>query len=83
MSRRNPVPCVSRLQNSCHHAKFVLLQYRTGLRLLVLTGNLVYTEYNLKSQALLCQDFPLKDADSPQVRWRRGWGGDGGVALGH
>ena len=48
-----------------HHTKAFLLQYDTGLRIIVFTANALYPDCNNKSQALFYQDFPLKDELSP------------------
>jgi tyrosyl-DNA phosphodiesterase-1 len=44
-----------------------LLQYAAGMRVVVHTANLVYTDCNNKSQGLWAQDFPLKGPESPQT----------------
>lgn len=49
-----------------HHSKAFLLQYSTGLRVIIHTANLLYCDTNNKSQGLFYQDFPLKDAMSLQ-----------------
>ena len=50
-----------------HHTKAFLLQYDTGLRVIVFTANAIYPDCNNKSQALFFQDFPLKDECSPST----------------
>ena len=49
-----------------HHSKAFLLQYSTGLRVIVHTANLLYCDTNNKTQGLFYQDFPLKDTLSPE-----------------
>lgn len=47
-----------------HHSKAMLLVYPTGVRVVVHTANLIYVDWNNKTQGLWMQDFPLKDKDS-------------------
>ncbi|XP_030533342.1 tyrosyl-DNA phosphodiesterase 1 isoform X1 [Rhodamnia argentea] len=44
-----------------HHSKAMLLVYPTGVRIIVHTANLIYVDWNNKSQGLWMQDFPWKD----------------------
>ncbi|XP_060191002.1 tyrosyl-DNA phosphodiesterase 1 isoform X1 [Lycium barbarum] len=44
-----------------HHSKAMLLVYPTGVRVIVHTANLIYVDWNNKSQGLWMQDFPWKD----------------------
>lgn len=48
-----------------HHSKAFMLQYATGLRMIIHTANMVYPDVNNKSQAVFMQDFPRKDEKSP------------------
>ncbi|XP_077243518.1 tyrosyl-DNA phosphodiesterase-like protein isoform X2 [Tasmannia lanceolata] len=44
-----------------HHSKVMLLIYPKGVRVVVHTANLIYVDWNNKSQGLWMQDFPWKD----------------------
>ncbi|KAL5730922.1 tyrosyl-DNA phosphodiesterase 1 [Ranunculus cassubicifolius] len=44
-----------------HHSKAMLLVYPRGLRVVIHTSNLIYVDWNNKSQGLWMQDFPWKD----------------------
>jgi len=44
----------------CHHAKFFVLGYPTGIRLAVLTANLIFHDQHSKTQGVYVQDFPCK-----------------------
>lgn len=44
-----------------HHSKAMLLVYPQGVRIIVHTANLIYVDWNNKSQGLWMQDFPWKD----------------------
>ncbi|KAK8664851.1 hypothetical protein V6N13_084624 [Hibiscus sabdariffa] len=44
-----------------HHSKAMLLVYPKGVRVVVHTANLIYVDWNNKSQGLWMQDFPWKD----------------------
>uniref|UniRef100_A0A2P2JIM7 FHA domain-containing protein n=1 Tax=Rhizophora mucronata TaxID=61149 RepID=A0A2P2JIM7_RHIMU len=48
-----------------HHSKAMLLVYPRGVRIIVHTANLIYIDWNNKSQGLWMQDFPWKDAKNP------------------
>ncbi|KAJ8761732.1 hypothetical protein K2173_004541 [Erythroxylum novogranatense] len=48
-----------------HHSKAMLLVYPQGVRVIVHTANLIYVDWNNKSQGLWMQDFPWKDEESP------------------
>lgn len=48
-----------------HHSKAMLLVYPRGLRVVVHTANLIYVDWNNKSQGLWMQDFPWKDEKNP------------------
>lgn len=41
-----------------HHSKAFLVQYERGVRVIVMTANLIYQDCNLKTQGLWYQDFP-------------------------
>jgi tyrosyl-DNA phosphodiesterase-1 len=45
-----------------HHSKAFFLQYSKGIRIIIHTANLVYCDFNNKSQSAFIQDFPLKSA---------------------
>ncbi|CAL9121280.1 unnamed protein product [Musa textilis] len=47
-----------------HHSKFMLLVYHNGVRVVVHTANLIYVDWNNKTQGLWMQDFPSKDNNS-------------------
>ncbi|XP_010550062.1 PREDICTED: tyrosyl-DNA phosphodiesterase 1 isoform X1 [Tarenaya hassleriana] len=44
-----------------HHSKAMILVYPRGVRVIVHTANLIYVDWNNKSQGLWMQDFPWKD----------------------
>ncbi|KAE8733194.1 Chaperone protein dnaJ 50 [Hibiscus syriacus] len=44
-----------------HHSKAMLLVYPKEVRVIVHTANLIYVDWNYKSQGLWMQDFPWKD----------------------
>ncbi|KAF5474729.1 hypothetical protein F2P56_006600 [Juglans regia] len=48
-----------------HHSKAMILVYPKGVRIIVHTANLIYVDWNNKSQGLWMQDFPWKDQNSP------------------
>ena len=65
------VVCPTVPEYGTHHTKLFLLQYEKGIRVIVHTANLVYCDFNNKSQSVFMQDFPLKalaaaDPSSPQ-----------------
>ncbi|XP_076922636.1 tyrosyl-DNA phosphodiesterase 1-like [Bidens hawaiensis] len=43
-----------------HHSKAMFLVYPQGVRIIVHTANLIYVDWNNKSQGLWMQDFPWK-----------------------
>ncbi|OMO64913.1 hypothetical protein COLO4_31726 [Corchorus olitorius] len=47
-----------------HHSKAMLLVYPQGVRVVVHTANLIYVDWNNKSQGLWMQDFPWKDQNN-------------------
>ncbi|KAK1375167.1 Tyrosyl-DNA phosphodiesterase 1 [Heracleum sosnowskyi] len=47
-----------------HHSKAMLLVYPQGVRIIVHTANLIYVDWNNKSQGLWMQDFPWKNSDA-------------------
>lgn len=47
-----------------HHSKAMFLVYPQGVRIIVHTANLIYVDWNNKSQGLWMQDFPWKKQDS-------------------
>ncbi|XP_020256588.1 tyrosyl-DNA phosphodiesterase 1 isoform X2 [Asparagus officinalis] len=47
-----------------HHSKAMILVYATGVRVVVHTANLIYVDWNNKTQGLWMQDFPWKDNNS-------------------
>ncbi|KAK7308146.1 hypothetical protein VNO77_41743 [Canavalia gladiata] len=51
-----------------HHSKAMLLIYPQGVRVIVHTANLIYVDWNNKSQGLWMQDFPWKDQNSLSKR---------------
>ncbi|XP_050367388.1 tyrosyl-DNA phosphodiesterase 1 [Argentina anserina] len=48
-----------------HHSKAMLLVYPRGVRVIVHTANLIFVDWNNKSQGLWMQDFPWKDQSNP------------------
>ncbi|KAJ4703195.1 Tyrosyl-DNA phosphodiesterase 1 [Melia azedarach] len=50
-----------------HHSKAMLLVYPWGVRIIVHTANLIYVDWNNKSQGLWMQDFPWKDQNNPSA----------------
>ena len=48
------------VQFGTYHSKAFVMEYETGLRVVVHTANLIYVDCNNKSQGLWYQDFPLK-----------------------
>ncbi|XP_044461851.1 tyrosyl-DNA phosphodiesterase 1 isoform X2 [Mangifera indica] len=48
-----------------HHSKAMILVYPQGVRIIVHTANLIYVDWNNKTQGLWMQDFPWKDLNSP------------------
>eukprot|EP00250_Pteridium_aquilinum_P016998 c23402_g1_i3 orf=440-2491(-) len=49
------------LSYGTHHSKAMILVYRTGVRVIVHTANLIYVDWNNKTQGLWMQDFPYKN----------------------
>ncbi|KAK1284192.1 hypothetical protein QJS10_CPB21g00868 [Acorus calamus] len=47
-----------------HHSKAMLLVYPQGVRIIVHTANLIYVDWNNKTQGLWMQDFPWKDGQN-------------------
>ncbi|KAI3456414.1 hypothetical protein Pfo_013077 [Paulownia fortunei] len=47
-----------------HHSKAMLLVYPRGVRVIVHTANLIYIDWNNKTQGMWMQDFPWKDKKS-------------------
>ncbi|KAL0398727.1 UNVERIFIED_CONTAM: Tyrosyl-DNA phosphodiesterase 1 [Sesamum radiatum] len=47
-----------------HHSKAMLLVYPQGVRVIIHTANLIYVDWNNKTQGLWMQDFPWKDQNS-------------------
>ncbi|KAI7729884.1 hypothetical protein M8C21_010024, partial [Ambrosia artemisiifolia] len=47
-----------------HHSKAMFLVYPRGVRIIVHTANLIYVDWNNKSQGLWMQDFPWKNESS-------------------
>ncbi|KAL5972757.1 hypothetical protein ACLOJK_039563 [Asimina triloba] len=54
---RPPLP----ISYGTHHSKAMLLMYPQGVRVVVHTANLIYVDWNNKTQGLWMQDFPWKD----------------------
>ncbi|PON39438.1 Tyrosyl-DNA phosphodiesterase I [Parasponia andersonii] len=48
-----------------HHSKAMLLVYPQGVRIIIHTANLIYVDWNNKSQGLWMQDFPWKERNKP------------------
>ncbi|KAG8385702.1 hypothetical protein BUALT_Bualt03G0072600 [Buddleja alternifolia] len=51
-----------------HHSKAMFLVYPRGVRVIVHTANLIYVDWNNKSQGLWMQDFPWKDQNCTSSR---------------
>ncbi|KAJ7560336.1 hypothetical protein O6H91_04G125000 [Diphasiastrum complanatum] len=49
-----------RLSYGTHHSKAMFLIFTTGVRVIVHTSNLIYVDWNNKTQGLWMQDFPFK-----------------------
>ena len=47
-----------------HHSKAFLVRFDRGLRVVVMTANLIYQDCNTKTQGLWYQDFPRCAAPS-------------------
>jgi len=43
---------------SCHHTKLMLMYYKTGLRVVITTSNLLENDWLSKNQGIWVQDFP-------------------------
>ncbi|KAH7436531.1 hypothetical protein KP509_05G024500 [Ceratopteris richardii] len=52
------------LSYGTHHSKAMVLLYQTGVRVIVHTANLIYVDWNNKTQGLWMQDFPYKNEDT-------------------
>lgn len=50
-----------------HHSKLLLIFYSTGIRVAVMTANLIECDFAVKSQGIYVQDFPLMNK-SPSFR---------------
>lgn len=48
------------VQFGTYHSKAFMIEYETGVRVVVHTANLIYVDCNNKSQGLWFQDFPRK-----------------------
>lgn len=48
-----------------HHSKAMILVYPRGVRIIIHTANLIYVDWNNKSQGLWMQDFPWKERNNP------------------
>ena len=46
-----------------HHTKAFLLVYDTGCRVCVHTANLIHGDVHKRTNAMWCQDFPLKSGE--------------------
>ncbi|XP_031397042.1 tyrosyl-DNA phosphodiesterase 1 isoform X1 [Punica granatum] len=71
MKRRKPANWILHkpplpISYGTHHSKAMLLVYPRGVRVIVHTANLIYVDWNNKSQGLWMQDFPWKDQNSPK-----------------
>jgi tyrosyl-DNA phosphodiesterase-1 len=43
-----------------HHSKIMCVFYRSGLRLVIMTANLIKEDFEYRTQGIYVQDFPLK-----------------------
>ncbi|KAK4754397.1 hypothetical protein SAY87_002501 [Trapa incisa] len=71
MKKRKPVNWILHkpplpISYGTHHSKALILIYPSGIRVIVHTANLIYVDWNNKSQGLWMQDFPWKDHNSPK-----------------
>ncbi|KAJ8442278.1 hypothetical protein Cgig2_011201 [Carnegiea gigantea] len=57
---RPPLP----ISYGTHHSKAMLLVYPRGVRVIVHTANLIFVDWNFKTQGLWMQDFPWKDRNA-------------------
>ena len=48
------------VQFGTYHSKAFMIEYESGVRVVVHTANLIYVDCNNKSQGLWFQDFPRK-----------------------
>jgi tyrosyl-DNA phosphodiesterase-1 len=48
------------VQFGTYHSKAFMIEYESGVRVVVHTANLIYVDCNNKSQGLWYQDFPRK-----------------------
>ena len=59
-------PLSTRIPYGVHHSKIFLVGYSTGgLRVIIHTANLRYSDIHHKAQAAYIQDFPRKNSSSP------------------
>jgi hypothetical protein len=47
-----------------HHTKMFIIFYEHGIRISISTSNLIRSDYEMKTQAIFVQDFPLKTFES-------------------
>ena len=52
-----------------HHSKAFLVESERGLRVIVMTANLIFQDCNLKTQGLWYQDFPRRAAHICVYAW--------------
>ena len=53
-----------------HHSKAFLVESERGLRVIVMTANLIFQDCNLKTQGLWYQDFPRRAAHIRVYTWQ-------------
>lgn len=47
-----------------HHSKIIMVYSPRGLRVAIMTANLIHSDFNEKRQGIFVQDFPLRNSDS-------------------
>ncbi|KAG5187081.1 hypothetical protein JKP88DRAFT_353815 [Tribonema minus] len=66
-----------------HHSKMIILEFETGVRVVVCTANFEAQDWDQKSEGVWWQEFPLVPAGSaPRGGARRDGGGGGARAAG-
>ena len=55
---------MAHINYGCYHAKFILIGFPTGIRVIVTSANFIYSDFQQKSNGVYCQDFPLKQPPS-------------------
>jgi tyrosyl-DNA phosphodiesterase-1 len=67
-----------------HHSKMIIMRYDTGVRVVIMTANLIEDDFDYRTQGVFIQDFPLKSGHDPPPRASsRGDGSGASVPLSH